>query len=83
MSNREAHYLAFESYLETVFSLIEGMADVEEAQHILSEYLAQGPEELNDNLEDLLIELFFAKCRRTFQGLDSGEPSGAPLTVDG
>ena len=68
MSMKGIQYEELENYLEVVIGLLNGMK-VEEAQLMLSEYLAQKPEELTDKLEKFLVELFFAKCRRDFHGL--------------
>ena len=46
--------------------LLEGIADVDEAREILSSYLASPPPELTDDYRELLIELFFGKCAKTF-----------------
>ena len=60
-------YRILDRYLETVFSLIEGLADVEEASHHLHDYLQWHRQQgLNPELEAFLIELFFDKCHREF-----------------
>ena len=60
-------------YLKTVFSLIEGLADVEEASHHLHDYLQWHRQQgLNPELESFLIEIFFDKCHREFT--DPGPP---------
>ena len=39
---------------------------MDEAREILSSYLASPPPELTDDYQELLIELFFGKCGKTF-----------------
>lgn len=68
MSTKRSQYQELEKYLEVVIGLLNGIK-VEEAHRMLSDYLAQRPEELTDKLEKFLVELFFAKCRRDFHGL--------------
>ena len=68
MSTKRIQYQELESYLEVVIGLLDGMK-IEKSHSMLSEYLARKPEELNDKQEKLLVELFFAKCRRDFHGL--------------
>ena len=72
MSTKRIQYQKLESYLEVVIGLLDSIK-VEKAQRMLSEYLARKPEELDDKLEKLLVELFFAKCRRDFQGMSQDE----------
>lgn len=57
--------------LRTVFALMEGMADVEEAFLKLRDYL-DSPRPCTDkpDLDVFLIELFFDKCRKDFSSED-------------
>ncbi len=66
MQVTEEDYRELDRYLRTVFVLLEGIADVDEARQILSSYLASPPPELTDDYQELLIELFFGKCGKTF-----------------
>ena len=66
MQVTEEDYRELDRYLRTVFVLLEGIADVDEARQILSSYLASPPPELRDDYQELLIELFFGKCGKTF-----------------
>ena len=66
MEPTEEDYRELDRYLRTVFVLLEGIADVDEAREILSSYLASSPPGLTDDYQELLIELFFGKCGKTF-----------------
>ena len=66
MQPTEEDYRELDCYLRTVFVLLEGIADVDEARQILSCYLASSPPELTDDYQELLFELFFGKCGKTF-----------------
>lgn len=64
---KKKDYRPLDRYLKTVFALIEGGTDVEAARRRLSEYLEyHGENQLDQELEDFLIELFFDKCARDF-----------------
>ena len=66
MQITEEDYRELDRYLRTVFVLLEGIPDVDEARQILSSYLASSPPGLTDDYQELLIELFFGKCAQTF-----------------
>ena len=66
MQTTAEDYRELDRYLRAVFVLLEGIADVDEAREILSSYLASPPPELTDDYRELLIELFFGKCAKTF-----------------
>ena len=66
MQTTEEDYRELDRYLRAVFVLLEGIADVDEAREILSSYLASPSPELTDDYRELLIELFFGKCAKTF-----------------
>lgn len=62
-----SEYDRLDRYLKTVFSLMEGLATVEEAQVCLREYLEWHRQSgLQSEPESFLIELFFDKCRKEF-----------------
>lgn len=63
----DPEYDNLDRYLKTVFYLLEGMADVEQAFLQLRDYLEWKHENhIQPELDDFLIELFFDKCRRDF-----------------
>lgn len=65
-ADREADYEILERYLETAFVLLEGAHSVEEARSHLRDYLEwHRRNNLGPELESFLIELFFARCRRS------------------
>ena len=66
MRPTEGEYDELDRYLHTVFVLLEGIADVEEARRILSTYLAEAPRALGEEHRELLIDLFFGKCAKTY-----------------
>lgn len=60
-------YDRLDLYLSAVFQLLEGIADIDEAARGIRKAL-ESPQtrDLDRNLEALLYELFFAKCRKYF-----------------
>ena len=66
MQTTAEDYRELDRYLRAVFVLLEGIADVDEAREILSSYLACPPPALTDDYRELLIDLFFGKCAKTF-----------------
>ncbi len=60
-------YAGLDRYLNTVFKLLEGIADIDEAEKCLRDFLeSEHAGQLDENLEDFLYELFFDKCRKYF-----------------
>ncbi len=60
-------YEVLDRYLRTAFQLLEGFAEVEEARETLRDYLEfHHQQRLPPELAQLLIDLFFLKCRRRF-----------------
>ena len=72
MQVTEEDYRELDRYLRAVFVLLEGIADVDEAREILSSYLASSPPGLTDDYQELLIELFFGKCAKTYVAVQKG-----------
>lgn len=68
-----ADYAQLEENLMIVFSLLEGIADTEEARSLLSAFLEKSRDQgsLPPEYEEFLIRLFFDKCSKEFQS--SGE----------
>ncbi len=68
---KDRDYAVLEPYLRAVVELLEGGADVEEAFATLQDYLSgHRPRDLSPELEDLLLRLFFFKCRKEFSTED-------------
>ena len=60
-------YEVLDRYLQTAFQLLEGFAEVEEARETLRDYLEfHHRQRLPPEMAQLLIDLFFLKCRRRF-----------------
>jgi len=60
-------YASLENYLMTVFKLLEGIADIDQAENCLHDFLeTEEGHQLDENLEEFLYELFFDKCRKYF-----------------
>ena len=66
MQTSEEDYRELDRYLRAVFVLLEGIPTWMNTREILSSYLAIPPPELTDDYQELLIELFFGKCGKTF-----------------
>ena len=62
-------YVSLENYLMTVFKLLEGIADIDQAETCVRDFLeSEDGHQLDENLEEFLYELFFDKCRKYFTG---------------
>lgn len=60
-------YQDLETFLHTVFAIVEGSESLPEVRSILSRYLEQDRSKgLSTQLENLLIQLFFDRCRKEF-----------------
>ena len=64
MSTAKVDHSTLDTYLATVFALIEGGHDISAAQRRLSNYLADPGQQLSSDGEQMLMELFFDKCAR-------------------
>lgn len=64
-----ADYAPLEDYLKTVFSLLEGMADSEEAHVLLQSFLKRSKthHKLPHRYEEFLIRLFTDRCNRELE----------------
>ncbi len=60
-------YAILDRYLQAAIQLLEGVADVDTARDTLSRYLEfHHAHDLPPDLSELLIKLFFQKCRKEF-----------------